>query len=137
LYLQAANTTMPQMARTLLKIDTVLWNGRHISDIWSCFVERGILGFGADVPARPFLTNIPEIRNSWEWATGQGTLSVLDAEGQPFQFSIFNPNGQMIYPLQDTNGEAKIASNDFQAGTYVLLIKLADGRTFNRKLVKF
>ena len=137
LYLQAANTTMPQMARTLLKIDTVLWNGRHMSDIWSCFVERGILGFGADVPAKPFLTHIPEIRNSWEWATGQGTLSVVDAEGQPFQFSIFNQNGQMIYPLQDTNGEAKIASKDFQAGTYVLYIKLADGRTFNRKLVKF
>lgn len=137
LYLQVPNATMPQMARVLLKVDTVLWGGRHMAQIWECFVERGILGFGADVPVQPDLNAQIIISNSWDWAVGEGALRIEHRNQQPFEACILTIDGKLKVKYEQGKESLSIQPKDFPTGTYTLQIKMLNGQTVHRNLIRF
>lgn len=136
LYLQAPNTTMPQVARVILKVDTLLWGGANMSAIWDCFAQRGILAWGADVNELIAQKTPVEILNSWGWATGTGNLSIRPVELSEFEVIVLDQNGRIL-ESQKADSAIELSSSAYKPGTYFLQIRNIHGSLLYRKLVKF
>jgi hypothetical protein len=140
-FLQAGETTMPQMASVILKMDTVLFNGRHVADIWQCFTDRGFLDTVPWYLTKITPLSLPQdisVQNSSGFSLGISSLDILVKYPNFWQgYEIINQMGQT---LLSRAVESKITLNPstFVNGIYYLRITAKDGQTvFNYKLIRY
>lgn len=130
--LQGPNTNMPQMARSILKVDSLLWSGSHNRQISDCFVERGILKFGVSVNT-PESTKPFKVLNSQAFASGHAKLSVL--ADNPFLYSIFTANGQLVMQSSAMSSVAIINPEELPSGIYYMLLEINEMK-YTVKLIR-
>lgn len=128
LYLQAKNTTMPQMANAILKVDTMLWQGKNYEDVKSCFVHYGILDWSVSVPDDPASQDLVNLRNTMGWATGTGAMEIDVISDLVRNIEIFDVTGKLIFKEEVRAGQTSfIASESFKSGMYVVRINTEAG----------
>jgi len=140
-FLQAPNTNMPQMARVILKMDSLLFKGRYLASIWQCFTDRKMLD---TVPW--YLVNIDHLHpgndvqfyNTAEFANGQSAAEVVFKFPMLWkQIEIYNNLGQLVKIIPVT-AKIRIEPNEFTPGVYYLKIRSADGKyVISEKMVRF
>jgi hypothetical protein len=130
--MQTTNSTMPQMARILLKIDTLVWQAEHASSITNCFVERGILAFGASVDD----INKASLKflNSAGFATGAAPLIITPLDKNEYELNIYDNFGKLIAHFSNQN-EWKLEPVDFKSGLYHLVFTNS-GSSIHYKIIK-
>ncbi|MBI1306007.1 MAG: T9SS type A sorting domain-containing protein [Bacteroidetes bacterium] len=124
LFYQTTNTTMPEMAKIILKIDTLLFGGRHYYPVKECFVQYGILHWGAAVPVITPASQI-KILNTTGFASGTGSLIVQSGDESELKVSVYDMTGQL---LSEVNGYSKIefSPDQFASGMYILNVQQND-----------
>jgi hypothetical protein len=140
-FLQASQGTMPQMARVILKIDSILFQGKDVANIWQCFTDRGILD---TVPwslvkiDHVNYTNGVKILNTSNFAIGADPAVIKLAYPILWkQIEIYNSKGQIIKTL-DSNTEITLFPELFQKGVYYIRLNSFDGKySINTKLLRF
>lgn len=135
LYYQGPNTTMPQMARAILRVDTLLWKGVHAGKILNCFVERGILSFSATIADH--VQSQIQVNNSMEWAQGQGALNIVLPDQNVFHLEIFQPNGQLYYENRIESNHFELEPNSFLPGVYILRLTNSQNQMATFKLIRY
>lgn len=137
---QGPETSMPQMARVILKMDSILFKGRHVAGIWQCFTDREILD---TVPwflvkATPIGLN-DDIQISGTTSFAQGTGPVRIQLHHPLKWQnihLYNELGQVVMVLP-AEAETTIHPNQFARGMYYLRFTTADGVTLTAvKLIR-
>jgi hypothetical protein len=140
-FLQASQGTMPQMARVILKIDSMLFQGKDVANIWQCFTDRGILD---TVPWNLIkidpvnYNNGVKILNTSNFAKGLEPASIrLTYPNLWKQIEIYNNKGQIIKTLNPIS-EITLYPEIFQAGVYYIRLNSVDGKySINSKLIRF
>ncbi len=127
-YLQTSNSSMPQMARIILKIDSLLFSGKDVGKVWQCFTDQGILD---SVPANiglPAIDNTPiKFKNTYAFSQGIGKATLVFANPKYWQdIEIYNSLGQKIRTIA-IDKEIILSPEDFQSGIYYIKIKSAQG----------
>ncbi len=130
--LQAVNTTMPQMARVLLRIDTLVWQAKHTGAILNCFVEQGILGFAANIESSA--SQSINLLNSNGFKNGEAPLIISNTSNETFNVKVFDNLGNEILNTLMQN-ELRLDPNEFESGIYYLQIMNAQSK-FNFKIMK-
>jgi hypothetical protein len=130
--MQTTNTTMPQMARVLLKIDTLVWQAQHANAILNCFVERGILAFGASVNEEA--KSPIQLLNSAGFASGQAPLVITQSGNNNYNLDVYDNLGQLVANITNQN-EWKLNPIDFKSGVYYLVIS-NNVATYHFKIIK-
>lgn len=140
-FLQASQGNMPQMARVILKIDSMLFQGKDVANIWQCFTDRGILD---TVPWNLIkidplnYNNGVKIINTYNFANGiEPAFIKLTYPNLWKQIEIYNSKGQIIQTINPSL-EITLQPELFQTGVYYLKLNSADGRySINTKLLRF
>lgn len=140
-FLQASESTMPQMARVILKIDSILFQGKDVANIWQCFTDRGILDTvpWSLIKIAPInYNNGVKILNTSNFAKGLEPATIrLTYPDLWKQIEIYNSNGQVIKTL-DSISEITLHPDLFQTGVYYIRLNSVDGKySTNSKLIRF
>jgi len=139
-YLQSFETTMPQMARVILKMDSMLFKGRNVVNIWQCFTDRGILDTVPWMLVKTNPINLKEevmLKNSSEFANGvsNATLQILHPN-QWKDIIVLNNIGQEI-AVYSSQEQIELNPQMFSAGVYYIKVQSMDGQyNLNFKLLK-
>jgi hypothetical protein len=140
-FLQSENATMPQMAKIILKIDSLLFNARELDKIWQCFTDQEILdtvpkNVGIQIPLD--LSNEIKVLNTDEFSRGIGVAKiVLEHTNYWGSIEVVNYLGQTIENLA-IRKEIPLDSNDYGRGVYYLKFKSIDlNRNYYYKLLRF
>jgi hypothetical protein len=135
LYLQAPNTTMPQMALVMLKVDTVMWNADHAGLIYNCFVERGILAFGNSVDNK-IKEELFSILNSGAFASGTDAMQIKTNSENVFSTAVYSVSGQLIQRFDNIKNTISISPEYFSSGVYILELR-QNGKNYHYKFSKW
>lgn len=138
---QAPNTNMPQMARVILKMDSLLNKGRYVANIWQCFTDRKMLDtvpwylVGID-PINPQAD--VKFHNTAEFANGQAAAEVIFRFPMLWnQLEIYNNLGQLV-KVMPLNAKNILDPSEFNSGIYYVKIRSKDGKfVLSEKLVRF
>ncbi|NUM30911.1 MAG: hypothetical protein HUU47_01125 [Bacteroidetes bacterium] len=138
---QSPNNNMPQMARAILKNDSILFNGKHLAAIWQCFTDRGILD---TVPwylintDKVELKDIVKIKNSFGFAIGIAPLTIEILKTSLInKIEVYNPNGKLIKNY-NSNNECFIMPDEFASGVYYInFVSKTTVRGNKIKIIKF
>ncbi len=128
-FLQSSNSSMPQMARIILKIDSLLFSGKDVGKIWQCFTNQGILDTVPDNIGLTF-ANLDQIKilNTYEFSQGIG-MAIISISNPNFwtDFEIFNSVGQKLI-TQNVSAEIGLNPDDFKPGVYFIKLKSKQGQ---------
>ena len=140
-FLQASQITMPQMARVIIKIDSILFKGKDVAFIWQCFADRGILD---SVPNN--LTKINSISinteikilNTSDFSRGLAPLRIQLTNPSLFNtIEIYDNIGQKLSSIL-SNKEIVIYPEAYKSGVYYLRFIASDGKQYlAKKIIKF
>ncbi|MCC6722712.1 MAG: hypothetical protein IT243_10970 [Bacteroidia bacterium] len=138
---QAPNSTMPQMAKTILKNDSILFGGKHVAAIWQCFTDRGILD---TVPwylikiNKLNHENLIKINNSYGFSCNLSPLRIEIKYPDIFKsINISGIDGKIIKSYQ-SDKEIYILPENFTTGIYFISFNLKNGNSYNKfKVIKF
>ncbi len=140
-YLQASQSTMPQMARVILKMDSILFKGKDVAFIWQCFTDRGILDTVPRSLTKLTPINIKEeikILNTTDYSQGLAPLRIQLAN--PYLWNaieIYDNIGQKIISITTTK-EIILMPQDYKAGVYYLKFNSASGsQNISKKIIRF
>jgi hypothetical protein len=130
LYYQGANTTMPQMAKIILDLDSSNFDSRYHGELKQCFVDAGFMERGASiakVKKSPF-----SVLNQSAFALGEGKLTILTPE--KIDATVYDAMGRTVYTVahQDI---LVLSPEDFTPGMYVVYIKMGDSH-FTQKIIR-
>lgn len=140
-YLQASQSTMPQMARVILKMDSILFKGKDVAFIWQCFTDRGILDTVPRSLTKLNPINIKEeikILNTTDYSQGLAPLRIQLAN--PYLWNaieIYDNIGQKIISIATTK-EIILMPQDYKAGVYYLKFNSVSGsQNISKKIIRF
>ena len=130
---QSYETKMPQMAGVILKMDSLLFKGRNVVNIWQCFTDRGILD---TVPWILVKTNPIQskqevvLKNSSEFSRGlsSATLQLLHPN-QWKEISVLNNIGQEVATFTPQE-QIELNPVMFSTGVYFIRVQSKDN-SFN------
>lgn len=135
LYLQDRNTTMPQMANAMLKIDTMLWQSAYYETIKGCFVNQGILDWSVGINNKVLESKIV-VANSLNWSQGNGDLLIKHTGITIKSFELIDPMGRVVLQMDsDSRDETSISPAKIPAGAYILQLNTDQG-VFYQKLIR-
>lgn len=140
-FLQAGGGTMPQMAKVILKLDSMLFNAKDLGKIWQCFTDRGILD---TVPGPIGIKEIENIDghikflNTSDFSRGLSPSRILVTYPQLWnRIEIYNNLGQLTHTLKISK-ETTLRPDEFKSGVYYLKIISTNGENiFSQKIIKF
>ncbi len=140
-FLQASQSSMPQMARVILKIDSLLFKGKDVANIWQCFTDRGILDTVPRDLTKIMGININEeikILNTYDFSQGLSPLRIQMANAYLWNsIEIYDNIGQKIKTVK-AGKETLLLPDDFIPGVFYLKIRSKDGsQNFNKKIIRF
>ena len=135
-YFQAGQTTMPQMARVILKIDTILFKGKNSHNIWECFANQGILA--PNKIQMPIKASDIRISNTSEFANGLAPARITSSNPELWSnIEIYNNIGQNIISI-DMDKETFLYPQTFIPGVYYLKIISKDETIIvNKKIIRY
>ena len=132
---------MPQMARVILKMDSILFKGKDVAFIWQCFTDRGILDTVPRSLTKLTPINIKEeikILNTTDYSQGLAPLRIQLAN--PYLWNaieIYDNIGQKIISITTTK-EIILMPQDYKAGVYYLKFNSASGsQNISKKIIRF
>jgi len=140
-YLQASNSTMPQMARVVLKIDSVLFKGKHVGKVWQCFTDRGILDTVPrhliKIDALEWFSGI-QLHNTTEFSRGTSAAILRFSDSRLWEeIDVMDGLGRKIQTLSASE-ETSIEPWHFKPGVYYLRIWTKDRSSMvSKKLVRY
>jgi hypothetical protein len=140
LYFYNASATMPQMARNLMRVDSMLFNGKHQFTIRKCMCEQKILSNSECIVSEEPVVKKPlahgiEALNSYSFSLKTGDL-VIQSDEIIERLTLVNVKGQMELKSSPRKLKTQISSSGLASGLYILIAKTANqNRTF--KLVVF
>ncbi|MFM9944794.1 MAG: hypothetical protein ACKVQB_06130 [Bacteroidia bacterium] len=140
-FFQTSQSTMPQMAKVILKMDSLLFKGKEVGKIWQCFTDRGILD---TVPRWLSVVNVNNygddiiFLNTNDFSRGIGNATVQFAYPHLWgTIEIFNVLGQKTNSLI-VSKEMVLYPDDFNTGIHYLKIVSKDKSvSFTKKIIKF
>lgn len=130
-YHQSYETSMPQMAGVILKMDSLLFKGRNVVNIWQCFTDREILD---KVPWNLIKTdpiNLKEevtLKNSGDFTKGISSANLqLLHPNQWNEIIVINNIGQEVATF---TSQEQIELNPlmFSAGVFYIRVQSKDGQ---------
>ncbi|MFT5056534.1 MAG: hypothetical protein ACI80H_001249 [Pseudoalteromonas distincta] len=130
LYYQGANTTMPQMAKIILDIDSSDFNSRYQGELKQCFIDAGFMVRGASiakVKKSPF-----SVLNQSAFALGEGKLTILTPE--KIDAIVYDAMGRAVYTVEHQD-RLVLSPEKFTPGMYVVYIKMGDFH-FTQKIIR-
>jgi hypothetical protein len=130
LYYQGANTTMPQMAKIILDIDSSDFNSRNQGKLKQCFVDAGFMVRGASIAK---VKNSPfSVLNQRNFALGEGKLIILTPE--KIDATVYDAMGKAVYTVAHQD-RLVLSPENFTPGMYVVYIKMGDSH-FTQKIIR-
>ncbi len=140
-FMQAADSKMPQMARVILKLDSMMYGGKEVGKIWQCFTDRGILD---TVPKKldklDLLESEKEIKilNSYEFAKNMNPLVILVFNPNRWgDLKMYNSLGQLVM-VSAIENRMELSPIAFKPGQYYLVFTSKNySETVTKKLMKF
>lgn len=134
LFFQTSNTTMPQMAVIMLKIDSILWQGANYYDIKECFVRHKILRWNTELSTEDLHKSGIKVLNTSGFSAGTGPVEVVSPGKGIVQVEIHDMMGRRI-AQKSGQGSVLIPPQGLPAGVYVLNI-LQNDVTLSVKIAK-
>ncbi len=129
-FYQAESTSMAQMAKILLTIDSADFNRRYYSPLKQCLVDAGFVDRGA--VAKPPQHKLLTILNSAGFSTGEApAIIVLNSPGQ---WQLYNVAGQLV-DAGKAERRIELQPSDYAKGVYILHLKV-DNQDYSFKLVR-
>lgn len=122
-YQHSPNNNMPQMARVILKNDSVLFAGKHLARVWQCFTDRGILD---TVPwylikiDKTELKDVVKINNTSGFSRGISPITIEINKPTLFKkIEVYNTTGQLV-KTYNSNREIEISPDEYISGIYYI-----------------
>lgn len=131
------NITMPQLAETLIQLDSLVSGARHYGAIKSCFVAYGILK--EDVRDIAFEDNTePKLLNSYGFAHAGEALTLQFAQTKMVDMGLYDAQGKLVVErLKQIGNTFSIAAENLGPGLYYLRVySHTDNQYFTFKLGK-
>ena len=123
LYLQAKNTSMPQMANAMLDVEDILWSGKYYEEVKGTFVKYGILEWSVSLPDDKSIEGVVSVKNASSWSKGEGDLIIEVQSKEVKEVNLYNVAGQQIYSMKvNGSGNYYIPSYICGSGIYFLQI---------------
>jgi hypothetical protein len=122
-FYQAPNTSMEQMARVILSIDSADFNMRYHSSIYDCFVDAGFVVKDTDTNQIDSLNF--KVLNQQGFIHGEFPLEIMLPRGSTY--IIFDMLGKQI--ADERKGSVLIQPSELNQGMYVIRI------SFNSELI--
>lgn len=120
LFYQTSNTTMPQMAKVLIKIDSLVWNGEYYYDIKDCFVQFGMMAWGVGTddinPASPI-----KVLNTAGFSLGVESAKISSEKSGIICAELFDISGKRIQSWKSEN-IIDISPTNLNSGIYILKV---------------
>ena len=128
---QTNGSRMPEMAQVILKMDTLLFKGKHVARVWQCFTDREILDtvpfnlIGID-PLHP--ASDIAFYNTEGFATGVAAARIVFNYPDLWRSAeVYNHLGQKVASV-GIQKEVAIEPGGFASGMYYVKITSTDGR---------
>ncbi len=126
LYYQFKNSTIPNMALVLLKVDSLLWDGKYHQEIRNCFAEHDILaGTGQSL----VFTQWFNAYNTAGFSFGNSSAEITSKGNQEFSYLIYNSLGQKLGEEKSTN-RLSLNPQDFVSGIYFVELNIGSISTY-------
>ena len=141
LFQQSSNSSMPQMARVILKNDSLIFGGKHVAAIWQCFTDRGILD---TVPWKLIntqkvdLKNLVKIYNSSGFAYNLAVLKIELSKHYLFdKIEVYDFAGKKLKSYNPKD-DVYLSPQDYKSGIYFINVTSEKkGISINYKIVKY